>query len=158
MNSRRMTKRRPSFSHIVNRAHFLLVIIPVWLVLTSGCDAPLITYEPETSEEKALKATLLDFQTGVNAKDFDKVAALIHPDARIMIGREKRMLSKDEYLRVLRQRLAESPPVALGLPRMTITGHQSEVRVYMTRGDAKILMVFHLLFDGGKWRIRHWEY
>ena len=134
------------------------VLLAVFLFFLSACDAPLTSYEPDSAEKQSVKQVLLDFERGVNERSADKVAALLHPDARIMIGNERTVVSRDDYLRILPQRLLESPAVGLGTPKIALNGNRADVRIYMTRGDAKLLMVFHLLSDAGRWQIESWEY
>jgi hypothetical protein len=142
----------------VGKARGLFLVLACAVLLLSACDAPLNTYEPRSAAEQAVKQVLLDFESGVNERSADRVAGLLHPDASIWIGRERTVLSREEYVRVLPRRLEESPALGLGTPKIDLDENRAEVRVYMTRGEAKILMVFHLVFDKGRWWIKGWEY
>ena len=53
-----------------------------------------------------LKDIMLDFQEGVNTLDSKKIENLIHENASLMIGRERKLLSKVEYIKSLPKRLA----------------------------------------------------
>ncbi len=140
------------------KARGLFLVLACAVLLLSACDAPLNTYEPRSAAEQAVKQVLLEFESGVNEGSADRVAGLLHPDASILIGRERTVLSREEYVRVLPRRLEESPALGLGTPKIDLSENRAEVRVYMTRGEAKILMVFHLVFDKGRWWIKGWEY
>ena len=87
-----------------------------------------------------------------------EIENLIHENAAMMTGRQRKILSKTEYVKVLPKRLAENPPVALGKPKMTISGDEAEVKIYMTRGDYNGLVVFHLKMENDKWYILSWKY
>ena len=127
-------------------------------ILSCGQNEPLADYEPKSPREQALKRVLLDFQDGVNTRAAEKVANLIHEKAALMAGRDRKVLSRAEYITVLPQRLAENPPVSLGKPRMTVSGDEAEVKIYMTRGDYSGLIVFHMKLDRQQWYIQGWKY
>ena len=127
-------------------------------ILSCGQNEPLANYEPRSPQEQALKNILLAFQDGVNARDSDKIGNLIHEKAAIMTGRDRKVLSRAEYVKILPQRLAENPPVSLGKPKMAVSGDKAEVKIYITRGDYKGLIVFNMTFDNNKWYIQSWKY
>ncbi|MGD8344749.1 MAG: hypothetical protein PVH53_14210 [Desulfobacterales bacterium] len=127
-------------------------------ILSCGQNEPLANYEPRSPQEQALKNIMLAFQDGVNTRDSDKIGNLIHEKAAIMTGRDRKVLSRAEYIKILPQRLAENPPVSLGKPKMAVSGDKAEVKIYMTRGDYKGLVVFNLTFDNHEWTIQGWKY
>lgn len=136
----------------------VLLGLLVYTILSCGTDTPLSEYAPSSDQEAAVKRVLLDFQDGVNRRDAKRVAGLIHEDATLMLGRERNRLSKSDYLKILPQRLADQPPIALGRPKMDMSGNASDVRIYMTRGDARTLITFHLMRDDHRWTISGWTY
>ena len=129
-----------------------------WAIMSCGTDTPLAEYIPSSDQEAAVKSVLLDFQEGVNRRDAKRVAGLIHEDATLMLGRERRMFSKSDYIKILPQRLADQPPIALGRPKMTVSGNTADVRIYLTRGDARVLITYHLKRDDHRWTISGWTY
>jgi len=46
-----------------------------------------------------------------------------------MIGRDRKIISKTNYIKILPERLAENPPIALGKPKMTISDNKAEVKI-----------------------------
>lgn len=135
---------------------FLMVVSSA--ILSCGKDTPLSAYEPNSTQEQELKATLLEFQDGVNSKNANKVKDLLSENASIMVGRERKILSKTEYAEILPQRLAENPAISFGKPKMTVSGDKAEVKIYVTRGGINSLVVYHMEFENNKWYIRRWEY
>ena len=105
-----------------------------------------------------MKNFLLNFQVGVNRKDSKKITDLIHENALIMIGRDRKIISKTKYIKILPERLAENPPIALGKPKMTISDNKAEVKIYMARGNTKVLVTFHMQLENNRWYIKSWEY
>ena len=127
-------------------------------IISCGTDTPLAEYVPSSDQEAAVKSALLDFQDGVNHRDAKRVASVIHEDATLMLDRERRMFSKSDYIKILPQRLADQPPIALGRPKMKMSGNTADVRIYMTRGDARALVTFYLTRDTNRWTISGWTY
>jgi hypothetical protein len=136
----------------------VLLGLVLYTIMSCGTDTPLAEYTPSSDQEAAVKSVLQDFQDGVNRRDPENVAGLIHEDATLMFGRERRRLSKSDYLKILPQRLAEQPPIALGRPKMALSGNTADVRIYMTRGGARMLVTFHLTRDDHRWAINGWTY
>ena len=137
--------------------HFVFTLMVI-MILSCGQDEPIANYEPRTPEEEALKNVLLDFQAGVNSRDTLKIINLIHDDASIMTGRERKILTRAEYFKILPKRLADNPPIALGKPKMVISNGQAEVKTYITRGEYRGLLVFKMKRVGNKWYIQGWKY
>ena len=127
-------------------------------VISCGTDRPLGEYVPSSDQEAAVKTVLLDFQNAVNRRDAGKVADVIHENAMLILGREREPHTKSEYIKILPQRLADQPPIALGKPKMDMKGETADVRIYMTRGDARALVTFHLTLDDQRWTISGWTY
>jgi len=133
-------------------------VLLICAVISCDTDTPLADYVPTSEQEAALKSILLDFQDGVNRRDAAKVAGLIHEDATLMVGRNRQRFSKSEYLKVLPRRLRDNPPIALGKPKMAATDNTADVRIYMTRGNARSLITFHLAYADRRWTISGWTY
>ena len=127
-------------------------------ILSCGQNEPLANYEPRSPQEQALKNIMLAFQDGVNTRDSDKIGNLIHEKAAIMTGRDRQIISKADYIKILPIRLAENPPIALGKPKMTVSGDKAEVKIYMARGDYNGLVVFNMKLENTKWYIQGWKY
>ena len=151
----------------------LVFAIAITAILSCGQNEPLTNYEPKSTQEQALKGILLDFEDGVNTRDSKKIGNLIHEKASMMTGRERKILSRAEYIKVLPKRLAENPPIALGKPKITISGDKAEVKIYMARGDFNSLVVFNMKLENNeaprsklpgikakanKWYIQGWKY
>ena len=136
----------------------LALALAVAAILSCGQNEPLSNYEPKSPQEQALKSVLLDFQDGVNTQDSDKIGNLIHENALIMTGRERKILSRAEYIKILPLRLKEYPPIALGKPKMSVSGDKAEVKIYMTRGEYNGLIVYNMKLDNNKWYIQSWKY
>lgn len=134
----------------------LMFISPV--ILSCGQNTPLTDYEPRSDQEQALKNILLEYQDAANAKNSDKIVKLISENASIMVGRERKILSKKQYIEILPERFAENLFVSFGKAKMTISGDKAEVKMYVTRGDTDSLVVFDMRFESDQWHIHGWSY
>lgn len=136
----------------------LLAAIVLSTMISCGQDTPLAEFKPNSPQEEALKTMLMDFQVGVNTKDPKKITDLLHENASIMIGRDRKIVSKAEYIKILPQRLAENPPVTLGKPKMSVSDNKAEVKIYMSRENSRVLVTFHMQLDKNTWLIKSWKY
>ena len=136
---------------------FALLLLSI-TIISCGTDTPLAEYTPSSDQEAAIKNVLLGFEDGVNRRDVKKVAGLIHESATLMLGRERRLISKPDYLKILPQRLADQAPIAMGRPKMALSGNTADVHIYMKRGEARVLVTFHLARVDDRWAINSWDY
>jgi len=113
---------------------------------------------PKSPQEQALKSIFLDFQDGVNNRNSKKIENLIHEKASLMTGKDREILSKAEYIKILPGRLAGNSSISLGIPKMTVSGDKAEVRIYLTRGSYNGLIVYNMKMENNKWYIKSWKY
>jgi hypothetical protein len=64
-----------------------------------------------------------------------------------MTGRERKTLSKKEYVKILPKRLAGNPSIALAKPKMTVSGDKAEVKIYMTRSNYSGFVVYNMILE-----------
>jgi hypothetical protein len=140
-----------------NLLHVLIAIV-LSTTLSCGQDTPLAEFNPNSQQEEALKILLLNLQDGINRKDSNKIADLLHENASIMIGRNREIVSKAEYIKILPQRLAESPTFAFGKPKISVSDTKAEVNIYIVRGNIRFLITYDMQFDNNKWYIKSWKY
>ena len=137
---------------------YVVAALAITAMISCGRNEPLANYNPKTQQEHALKRVLLDFQDGANRKDAEKIANLIHDNSSLMVGRDRKVISRAEYIKVLPKRLAENPSISLGRPKMKISGETAEVKIYMKRGNYNGLIVYNMRKDNSKWYIQSWQY
>jgi hypothetical protein len=137
----------------------ITVSLILWATLIScGQDPPIAEYNARSPDEEALKRLFMVLEEGVKIKNAEMVAELIHQDALLMVGRDRQRFTKQQYSKVLPKRLAENPPIYLGRPKMVVDGDSAEVRLYLTRGSGRFLIVYRLRRVDGQWKIEAWEY
>jgi len=137
---------------------YIIAALVITGIISCGRNDPLANYEPKSPKEQALKKVFLEFQDGVNRKDAKKVANLIHENASIMVGRDRKILTRAEYIKILPKRLAENPSISFGKPKMKVAGNAAEVKIYMTRGNYNGLVVYNMKLENNNWYIHSWRY
>ena len=136
----------------------LVFAILITAMLSCGRNEPLSTYVPKSPQEQVLKSIFLDLQEGVNTRDANKIENLIHEKASLMTGRDRKILSKAEYIKILPARLAGNASISLGILKMTVAGDKAEVKIYLTLGNFDGLIVYNMKQENNKWFIQSWKY
>ena len=137
---------------------YVIAATVITVISACGRNEPFSASEPRSPQEQTLKGVFLEFQNGVNQKDADKVAGLIHADASLMVGRDREIMARPEYVKILPKRLAENPSISFGKPKMTVSDETAEVKIYMTRGNYNGLVVYNMKLDNDRWYILNWRY
>ncbi len=96
-------------------------------MLSCGQNTPLALYEPKSPQEQAIKTVLLDLQEATNTKNHRKIENLIHERASLMIGRDRKILSKTAYVEILPKRLAGCHDQWGQWDRSSISHHQQQI-------------------------------
>jgi len=144
----------------------LIYIISISIILiVLGCTT-LQEYEATGPEEKAIVNQVSIFQ-----KSFDKEYAyssldLFSDDARIMVGRERKILSKQEYTEHVSNRIKKNIQLDIsyvGAPKIRIDGNTAIVKISMVLLDADMnAVVINFILDfvkqNGKWLIKNSRY
>lgn len=121
-----------------------------------GC-ATLKDYKPKSKEEAAIKNVLVTHIDSAKRGDVQRVSPGLHKDFKGPVGRERKIMTKKEYLENLPQRAPKMPPMTIGEPQMTITGNKADVKCYATIGSWQGTIVFHLVRENGRWFIIGWN-
>ncbi len=129
------------------------------MLFSVGCEKPpLKNFEPRTPTESAIKDTLIAFRDSANNRNAKGVLGVIHQSAQLMVGREREIISKEEYARVLPTRLVDNPGFELSVPKIDISGSKANVRVYMARGGSNYLFTINMVCENQNCLMTNWEY
>ena len=132
------------------------------LFILVGCVTTLQGYKPRNSNEGAIKALLVRWETTWNSHDVNGNLALWNDRAKIMYGLDRKLATKQEYANILPERIKAHPTIKLGSPRIRVSGNKADVSLDMSLGDwkgaYKVPTTFHLVRENGGWSIISWEY
>jgi len=135
-----------------------MVFLISFSVFLFGCAATLMEYKPKSSEEEAIKISLLAFESTWNKHDQQGFLNLLHENAQLMTGREKSMVSKKEYVSLLPKRMADFPTTKLYEPTISFAGDKASVKLLVDMGQYQNQFTFHMIRENNKWFIMRWEY
>lgn len=134
-----------------------ITLISFLSMLLIGC-ATLKDYKPKSSKEKAIKIVLLKYESTWNNHDEQGFLALWHDNGKIMTGRDHKLVSKKEYVKIIPERMATYPKFNLGAPKMSIMGDKANVKVTILIGGHGFLHTFRLVNENNKWLIMRADY
>ncbi len=141
---------------------FLILLSCSSALLLIGCITTLQAYKPKNPSEVPIKALLVKWETTWNSNDVNGNLFLWNDKARIMYGLDRKFATKQEYEKILPERIKAHPIIKLGPPRINISGNKADVSLDMSLGDwkgaYKLLVIFHLVRENGAWSIIGWEY
>jgi len=115
-------------------------------------------YTPKSSAEAAIKMVLLTWEHSWNNHDEEGVLALYHEEAKIMYGTDRQIVSKEEYVEIIPERMEEAPTVQFGTPRIKISRDEAVVNIILSMKEHDTPCTFHLVRENDKWFIMSFEY
>ena len=129
-----------------------------WLIkalIKTGGSIPSLEARPVSPDEEAIKAILKDYENAWNKKDTDGVVAFYHQKARIMTGKNRNLVSRKHYRKILPDRFKTAKSLYFGVPRMKIVGDKAKVKVKMkaTGSDMVMVITLSMVRQNGKWLI-----
>jgi ketosteroid isomerase-like protein len=111
------------------------------------------------ANEKAILAVLMEYQNAWNRKDPNRVVAMYHQDAQIMLGKKKKSVSKGQYVNILPERFARGS-MELKKRSIEITGCRAKVKVEMrlSGSERATRTSFSMVRLNNRWLIMKQEY
>ncbi len=124
-----------------------------------GCGKPLLDeFEPRSPTESAVKETLIVLQDAFKNKNIQGVLDIIHPSAKLIIGKERMVLSKAEYAKILPDRIDDFPDFEMSVPKVKIKGDEISAKVYFIRSNSDFLITYYMICEKQNCKITRWEY
>ena len=135
-----------------------LIILIMVLFFLFGCSSTLKDYKPKSSDEEAIKMTLVAFESLWNKHDALGVLNLLHENAQLMTGMDRSIVSKKEYAVILPGRIKELSPTKIYELTISVTGDKASVKFRSATGQFQNQFTFHMIRENNKWFIMKWEY
>lgn len=130
----------------------LIMVLLAWACLM-GCAVTLKNYKPANPEEAAIIAVIIAFEESFNKADQKLFLSIMADDARIMHGREKRIFNKEEYARILPERMKEIGIISFSNPKIKIDREMATVQATYQSKMITMPYSFELKKYGDKWLI-----
>lgn len=135
-----------------------MILVFFVLLFFFGCASNLKDYKPKNVDEEAIKMILVTLESAWNKHDPQGVLPLLHKDAQLMTGMERRIVSKKEYAVILLERMADVLTIKFYRPTISIAGDKASVEVPAKAESLRIQFVFHMIREENKWFIMKMEY
>jgi hypothetical protein len=139
-------------------------LVVLWFIssLLYGCAFTQSVKEAISPDREAIRALVMKYQDAWNKHDPDEYMALFHSEAKIMIGAERRFVSKIEYYSLLPRRFSGSPTLKIeGDPEIRIGRDTAEVTFVASLPPTEtegIPYTLYLVRESGQWLIMKQEY
>ena len=116
-----------------------------------------IAAEDVSGAEKSIKQTLSNYAEAWNKKDVKGVISFYHDNADIMTGKEKKMVSKQQYEQILPNKW-KFGKIKFGVPKIKVTRDKANVKVKATfkRFDANF--TYAMVLQDNSWLIMVQKY
>jgi len=143
----------------MKRYAFVMAILTISLISLIGC-ATFNDYKAKTSDEEEIKASFIKFWEQYNNKNAEGVLSFFHKDAKIMTGKERNVLSKQEYSELLPKRFKSPINFRKGSPKMMVNGDKAVVKIPYSASDINLnlLVEYELVKENGHWYIMSTKY
>lgn len=135
-----------------------LLLLLYLLMIGVAYAGSLEDYKPKSSDEEAIVALLKKNQETWNNGDANSWMTLWHENAKIMYGRERTIATKNEYQKIIKDRMAAQPSIKFGDPKITVSGNEAVAKTLMQLGSRSSPMTFTLLKQNERWLFTSWKY
>jgi hypothetical protein len=129
-----------------------LLMMLVWISLTS-CAVTSKDYELTNREELSIISVLIAFEESYNKKHQDKFLSLIADEAQIMWGKERNIVSKAEFTKILPEGFEAISTIRISRPKIKIDGNIATVQAEWQANSFYTQSLFKLKKFRWKWLI-----
>lgn len=123
-----------------------------------GCATKLKNFEPKNQEEASIKKLLLKWESTWNNHDVEGHLSLWNEKAQIMYGKNRKTATKEEYTKILPERMRAYPEIELGAPAIELSQNEANATLSMMIGNHQTTTTFHLVKENDRWSIISWNY
>ena len=133
----------------------LLLACLAWFysMICAAAPVALRDYKPANAEEAAIISVVIAWEESFNNADQDKFRSIVADDARIMHGPQKKIYTKEEYVKILPERIKQMGIIKFSNPKIRISGDTAKVQAYYEGKFAHMDYYFELKKFGDKWLI-----
>jgi hypothetical protein len=75
-----------------------------------------------------------------------------------MYGKDRKVATKKEYVKILPKRMKANPKIELGVPDIKLTGNKAKAIVIMKIASWKSPVTYYLIKEEEGWSMMSWEY
>jgi hypothetical protein len=132
---------------------FFTSILSVCIFIT-GCFAGLNQYQPKSVEEEAVIKVVMAHERTWNEHDASGFLETFHESAKIELGCDGILLSKNDFATHIPQLMSDYPRVKLVNPSVDVSEKNAVAKVTSTRmGDENHIFKIEMLNENDQWYI-----
>jgi len=134
-----------------------ILLLSVYAFFFTGCASTPVAlrdYKPANPDEAAIISAIIAWEESFNNADQQKFLSIVADDARIMHGVQRKIFSKEEYVKILPERIKQMGIIKFSNPRIKIEQNFATVKAIYD-GEVVVSMPyeFELKKIKGKWLI-----
>lgn len=138
----------------MNKKSICMTSILGLLILFIGCASGLNQYKPKSTEGEAVIKVVMEHEKSWNEHDASDFLATYHESAKIELGCDGQLLSKNDFATRISQLMSDYPTVKLVNPTVDVSGKEAIVKVTSTRlGDENHIFRIEMLKENERWYI-----
>lgn len=143
----------------MRKVNILIIILLLACIFLSSCATTPVTpvslrdYKPVNLEEAAVISVIISFEESLNQADKQRLSSILADEAKMMHGRDKKILTKEEYEKILPQRIKEMGIIKFSNPLVDINQDVATVIADYKSRVAILEYSFKLKKMGDKWLI-----
>lgn len=123
-------------------------------IFFSGCFAGLDRYQPKSAEDESVIKVVMAHERTWNENDASGFLETFHESAKIELGCNGVLLSKNEFATHILQLMSDYPHVKLVNPTVEVSGITAVVKVTSTEmGDENHIFEIAMLKENDQWYI-----
>jgi ketosteroid isomerase-like protein len=137
--------------------YFLLLLGACYFLVS--CATPPVTpvalkdYKSASPEEAAIVAVVIAFEECLNNADQKRLLSILADEAKMMHGRDKRIMTKKEYVNILPERIKEMGIIKFSNTKTEVSLDTATVKADYVGRAAVLDYLFKLKKFGDKWLI-----
>jgi hypothetical protein len=137
---------------------FVVLMLSFSLIAFSSCVTTLQSHKPKSPDEAAVKEILIKWESTWNSQDVQGNLSLWNHASKIKYGKDRKVASKNEYSKILPERMNAVPSIKLGVPKIKLSGNKANAIVNMSMGSYQAPTTYHLVKENNIWSIIGWDY
>lgn len=136
----------------MSKKTLLIMLLFAWIFLSSCAVTPvtLRDYKPVNPEEAAIISVVIAFEESLNKVDQKTLLSILSDEAKMMHARDKKILTKEEYARILPERIKEMGIIKFSNPKIKIDRDIATVQADYESRVVSMPYSFNLKKIGGK--------
>jgi murein L,D-transpeptidase YafK len=129
-----------------------MLCICIVLLAIAGCVTSEKQVKSESPDEIAIRELVQSFEEAWNAGDKDKYLSFWHEQGKIKVGRERKVMSKSEYAKLLPDRM-QNNPLTLSNPKIKVKGDKATAKMKLDTGGNSFPFSLNLVRENDQWLV-----